>query len=68
MSFFLLKIDVLNKYNAILLSQNSLGKYDYFNVVLQFLLSAITRTANDREQGKGLGLVGSPGVRRHRSK
>ncbi|KAK2561336.1 hypothetical protein P5673_015832 [Acropora cervicornis] len=26
-----------------------------------FLLSAITRTANDREQGKGLSLVGSPG-------
>ena len=49
MSFFLLKIDVLNR-------------YDYFNVVLQFLLSAITRTANDREQGKGLSLVGSPGV------
>ena len=44
------------------LSQNSHGKYDYLNVVLQFLLSAITQTANDREQGKELGLVGSLGV------
>ena len=44
------------------LSQNSHGKYDYFNVVFRFSLSAITRTANDRERGKGLVLAGSPRV------
>ena len=40
------------------LSQNSHGRYDYGNIVFRFLLSAITRMANDREQGKGLGLAG----------
>ena len=40
-------------------------KYEYCNIVFRFSLSAITRTANDRERGKGLGLAGSPGVWRH---
>ena len=35
------------------LSQNSLGKYDYCNVVFRFSLSNITRTVNDREEEKG---------------
>ena len=44
------------------LSQNSHGKFDYFNIVFRFSLSAITRFANGRERGKGLGLAETPGM------